>query len=394
MRLLSHVAKSLVGPMLGVSLGCTSSSEVGSFRGAPDPDDGGGGGGGQPSATLPLEPVQARLSLGLASTCAIDSAGAVVCWGTNQSGELGIGDEYTDASSTPEHVIGLGSGVRGVFGGTVAHCAVGHDGRVVCWGDSVFGSFNGMPVTHYPILEPFEAPGLASVVAMGIGTYFHCALNVEGGTKCYGINSVGQLGNGSLEDGLVPSDVIGLDACQTLTASQSGFFACAATLDGAAKCWGYNEHGQLGNGTKEYAVKAANVTGLDAGVTSLAAGRDHACAVVEGAVRCWGSNASGQLGPGPADDQTTPVDVSGLPPIVALAAGALHNCALTDTGAVHCWGGDPSAAVPALQIDGGVTELRAGGAHTCALLVDGRLRCWGNDDYGQLGPFSGEGALL
>src|SRR5262249_19803788 len=154
-----------------------------------------------------------------------------------------------------------------------------NDGHVTCWGDSVFGQFENMPGIHAISFAPLEAPGLSSVVRMAIGTYFHCALNVAGGVKCYGLNGAGQLGSGFLEDSYVPIDVQGIDApCVDLRASQSGFFACAVTVGGAAKCWGANGSGQLGNDSKQDAPAAVQVTGLESGVSSVAAGRDHACA--------------------------------------------------------------------------------------------------------------------
>ena len=375
-------------------VGCTTSTEVGRFN---DQGTGGSGGGGGEGGSAHLEPAHTRLSASYGSSCAIASSGGVVCWGDNDVGQLGTGSAAPDMSSTPLPVFGLESGVRALFGGTVAHCALLLSGQVSCWGDSVFGVQDGVP-KHEITYAPVAAPGLSQIASMGIGTYFHCALDVDGYVQCYGLNSAGQLGSGSLDDSYLPVAVPGLEPhARQIAGSQSGFFACAVTTGGAARCWGSNALGQLGTGSPQDETQPAQVLGLDHDVTAIITGRDHACAVVSQAVKCWGSNLEGQLGTGTYDDEATPVDVLGLPPIVALAAGAVHTCALSIDGALHCWGSyltENAANEPALVIASGVQEVTAAGRHSCALLDGNVLRCWGLGDAGQLGPFEGDGAPL
>jgi alpha-tubulin suppressor-like RCC1 family protein len=75
------------------------------------------------------------------------------------------------------------------------------------------------------------------------------------------------------------------------------------------------------------------------GVASIAAGTNHTCAVTtSGAARCWGSNMSGQLGNGTNTDSNVPVDVVGVSGATQIAAGGVHTCALVAGGAVKCWG--------------------------------------------------------
>jgi alpha-tubulin suppressor-like RCC1 family protein len=90
---------------------------------------------------------------------------------------------------------------------------------------------------------------------------------------------------------------------------------------GAAQCWGYNHFGQLGNGltTPEFSNTPVRVSGISAPVR-LAAGQDHTCALLsDGAMRCWGLDNKGQLGDRRRTGDTPhrwPVNVVGTPSVV------------------------------------------------------------------------------
>ncbi len=114
--------------------------------------------------------------------------------------------------------------------------------------------------------------------------------------------------------------------------------------------------GQLGDGTTNSLVEPEVRVGVAwlRGATALAASDAHTCALrTDGAVACWGYNEFGQLGDGTTTDRPTPVVVAGLTGATALAAGSAHTCALLGDGTVACWGaneygqlGDGTVGVP------------------------------------------------
>jgi alpha-tubulin suppressor-like RCC1 family protein len=236
--------------------------------------------------------------------------------------------------------------------------------------------------------------------SVAAGNNHTCRLDSGGGIKCWGDNSLGQLGNGTTTSSLAPVSVTGLTSGVTAIAAGDAQ-TCALTSAGGVKCWGNNANGQLGNGTTTPANMPVDVTGLTSGVTAIAAGDNHTCAALyAGGVKCWGWGTSGQLGNNSVASSSTPVDVQGLPAGVAataLSGGFRHTCAALSDGSARCWGrndqgqlGDgtfttprPTAVTP-IGLTSGVTAIAARGAHTCVVQT-GSVKCFGLNSAGQLG---------
>ena len=316
------------------------------------------------------------LASGNRHTCALTAGGGVKCWGSNGAGQLG--DGTTTNRSTPVNVVGLASGVTVLGTGGYHTCALTSGSKVKCWGENAFGQLGDGTTARRS--TPVEVNGLAtSVSALAGGELHTCALTTGRGVKCWGLNSVGQLGDGTTIWRSTPVDAVGLTSGVTALAGGAGH-TCALTTGGGAKCWGENRSSQLGDGTNTNRSTPVDVAGMASGVTTLATGSYHTCALAtSGGAMCWGSNDYGQLGDGTTTYHGTPVDVIGLAGgVITLVAGYGHTCALTTGGGVKCWGrnyhgqlGDGtttnrSTPVDVVGLASGVTALAAGMAsHLC-----------------------------
>jgi RHS repeat-associated protein len=337
----------------------------------------------------------ARLAAGGSHTCALTSSGGVKCWGLNSNGQLGNGN--TTRQLVPVDVSGLASGIIGISAGTSHTCAQTDSGGMKCWGLNSNGQLGNGTLTQRT--TPVDVNNLTTfVTAIAAGGTHTCAFSSYDDIKCWGNNMNGQIGDGRIGYRTTPGDVIGLNDTAALSIA-GGNHACALTTSGGVKCWGNNANGQLGDGTTTLRVSPVDVNGLTSDVFAIASGTAHTCALTSaGGVKCWGSNGSGRLGDGTSTQRTTPVNVTGLTSgVIAITAGDAHTCALTDVGGVKCWGNNGNGRlgdgfttnrttpVDVVGLSSGVIAIAAGGSHTCALLNTGGVKCWGNNANGRLG---------
>src|SRR5690606_4475518 len=178
------------------------------------------------------------------------------------------------------------------------------------------------------------APVPVQADMLDTGSAHTCAIGAGGTIKCWGRNFYGGLGNGTMVDSMVPTDVAGITGATAVAAGV--YHSCAIVAGGQVKCWGRNDSGQLGDGTTNDRLTPVRVVGIGE-ATAIAAGGSHTCAIIRGgAVHCWGGTYS--LGNGTPDSSPVPVAVSGIHDASAIAAGVGFTCAIVGTGTVKCWG--------------------------------------------------------
>jgi Regulator of Chromosome Condensation (RCC1) repeat protein/regulator of chromosome condensation (RCC1) repeat-containing protein len=332
------------------------------------------------------------VSAGGDHACAItDRTGELLCWGANNDGQLGIGydpslpvppDTGID-QATPVKVALPGRAVAVGAGG--AHsCAVLDTGAVWCWGRK--SSYAGGKDYDF---APVEVPDLAGATAVASGGAHSCFITAGRAVRCVGSwDPVGAITNG-------------LPVASGATALTAGDdFTCAIVEsapgagDGAVRCWGANDHAQLGGGVSGTIAQPVSVP-LGPPVIAIGAGVHHTCASTPaGPLRCWSSKRVGTTSD-PDPYRPDGVDFAAT----AVAGGQMHTCAVP-SGArdgVACWGQDvvPPVVVGGAPASSGalvhvpfaepVVALVAGDFHTCALAADGRVACWGEGARGQLG---------
>ncbi len=229
-----------------------------------------GGQLGDGTTTLRLAPVgvsglgsgAVAIAAGGSHACAVTAAGSAYCWGGNTTGQIGNGNTTTQL--IPVGVTGLASGVRAIAAGYQHTCALTSAGGVMCWGYNGLGQLgDGTSTDRY---TPVQVTGLASgVTAITAGTYSTCALMSGGAVKCWGY-----IGYSST----TPLQVTGLTAGVTAI-SAGGFSGCAVTADGGLRCWGDDSWGQLGLGTRAYAAVPHGAYGLGGIITCLGVTPNH-----------------------------------------------------------------------------------------------------------------------
>ncbi len=313
------------------------------------------------SLLIPLSPTDSRaeaiIAAGSGTTCALEAAGDVRCWGSN---ELGQADPPEGAFVQLSAGLFFNCGIRGderaacwgrndfdqaappggVFsqisagGGHV--CGVRPQGDILCWGDDAAGQ---------------ASPPQGTFSQVAAGDMHTCGLGVDGQVTCWGAGDDGQV------------DPPGGTFTQIATTFQH---TCGLRTTGSVICWGNDDFGQS--------------TPPGGTFVQVSTGYFHSCGLRPGSgdaggeVVCWGNDDVGQGTP-----------PSGL--FTEVNAGDLHSCGLRPDGEVDCWGLEASGQ--AMPPGGPLARVSAGGVHSCGLDLDGAVACWGWNGFGQSDPPSG-----
>ena len=338
------------------------------------------------------------VAVGARHACAIASKGVVLCWGDNRDGQLG--DGTTKQRNAPVAVTGLTNPAVAIAAGDAHTCALDSTGAVLCWGSNAAGAL-GDGSSAAQRSTPGPVPGLSGVTSIAAGGTSTCVA-ASGSALCWGGNQLGQLGDGTTMSRSAPTatkGVLGGLQAGASSLAPSADHTCLIASNGSVECAGDDTNGALGN-AGNLSVPTYVSSGVTSGAVAVTSGIAVSCALIDdGTVQCWGFGGDGELGNGGRDASDMPVPVSNLAGVTSVAAGFHHVCAVA-SGAVSCWGdlgvdgldgglgeGGASAALTPVAVAGlsaGVSSVAAGGG-TCAVTTAGAVLCWGDNTYGQVG---------
>lgn len=381
----------------GSSAAESGGSGAGADGAGGNPASGGASGGSNNlgGASLAPGPLGQTLAVSAGDThsCGI-ADGTLYCWGDNDNGALGLGDEGSRDTPT---MIAEDKTWRFVECGGGFTCGATEDG-LFCWGDNASGQLGVGRFTSHNEPALVVLPSIVS--QLSVGHHHVCAVLDDGGLWCWGNNTEGQLGQDDPFPGPgvnEPSPVqVGSETEWSRVSGGDGH-SCAIRQSGELYCWGRNLSGELGLGEGAPGqIRVPQRVGNEADWIQVAAGHNHTCGVrSDGALWCWGGNASGQLGLAGNGPYFEPTLVKDDPSIAAVATNTFHTCTLDAAGRARCFGrnmegqlGDgttiDSPLGSAVRPGDGLSSLALGRFHTCAVRA-GAFLCTGENKEGRLG---------
>ncbi len=334
-------------------------------------------------------PISAGGSHSIVLYCGL-CGGGVVSNGLNSSGQLGNGTITQRTSPFP--VSGLSGTTKAVSAGNTHSLFLKSDGTVWSTGLNTNGQLGDGTLTNKT--TPVQISTLAGVTAVSAGTSHSLFLKNDGTVWAVGLNTNGQLGDGTLIQKTIPVQVSGLTG--VISISAGGSHSLFLKNDGTVWAVGLNSNGQLGDGTltrRTVPVLVSSITNT----TGIAAGGTHSLFLKnDGSVRATGLNTNGQLGDGTTTRKTVPTLISSLFNITAVSAGSSFSSFLRSDGVVWACGlntngqlGDGTLTQRTLpvQVSGlsGITAIEAGNTHALFLKNNGIAYGCGRNANGQLG---------
>lgn len=268
-----------------------------------------------------------QISAGLVTTCAIASDNKAYCWGANATNnQVGDGTSV-DRSTPTAVALGempTGATVRQIATGSVHTCAIASDFKAYCWGNNANSQLGNGTTTNSstPVAVAQGAiPTGLSILHIAVSDSASCAVASDYKAYCWGGNTNGALGDGSTTTRAMPVAVAqgamptGVGVSRV---SMIGAHTCLLLVNGTVYCMGSNTYGQQGNGTTTSSSTpvAVSTGAIPAGVTiiNVQSSESSTCAVASNNQSyCWGYNNYGQLGDGSTTTRTTPVAIQGLP---------------------------------------------------------------------------------
>ena len=356
-------------------------------------------------------------------TIALTSDGRIFTWGFNNHGQLGNG--FTGSSTTPIDItanfnLAIGETIITIGAGGEHSVLLTSLGRVFVWGRNDSGLLGDG--TWQDILLPKDITDRITLSVdeniVDIYTaYTHTfVLTSDGNLIAWGGNSNGQLGLGTTSTVLIPTMLspITLEVGETVESLyMMGYHCMLLTSLGNVYAWGDNDLGQLGDGTTTDQLLPINITtsfalATNEAITYIELGINSSFALTSmNRVFSWGSNLYGQLGDGTTIDKIDPTDITSnfdlnpLETIDKLMAGGNHAIAITSTGRLFIWGsnffgqlGDGTkinSSIPTINdsiivpTNDTIVYIEAAKSSNFVITNSGRVFSWGSNIVGELG---------
>jgi uncharacterized repeat protein (TIGR01451 family) len=282
------------------------------------------------------------VAFGWDHSLALMSDGTAWASGRNDWGQLGAvtNDPLSNQNSQTLVQVKI-SDAAALAAGATHSVALKMDGTVWAWGNNVNGQLGlGLPLGPNPNrVTPTKVESLTNVTAIKAGGAHTLALKSDGTVWGFGWNDRGQVGDGTQKDQSAPVQVSGLSNVKAISAGIH--HNLALKTDGTVWAWGDNSYGELGDGsTVFFSLTPVQVAGL-ANIIAISAGGEFSTALgSDGTVWTWGKNSSGELGIGQTDNSKhpLPVQVNALNNISSISAGSYHAFATRADGTVWAWG--------------------------------------------------------
>jgi len=323
--------------LLALALGCSEDSETPTSPASPIA-------GAAAATALTFR----QITNGALHSCGVTTDNVAYCWGWGTFGQLGndslaVADDGTYDRDIyvrrPSPVAG-GLRFREVVASWEYSCGVTTDSRAYCWGSNLFNQLGDGTDRRY-VARPVAVVGGLRFLEVRPGGGFVCGVTTDHQIYCWGFNELGELGDGTRMSRTSPVLVAGNHKWRTVTSG--AYYACGITTGYVTYCWGYNKQGQLGDSSSARSkVKPSRVAGGHT-FTQVDAGYDHSCAVTQtGEAYCWGNGAQGTLGNGKTYLSFWPRLVAGGHVFKQVSAGIFdggsHSCGRTTSNQIYCWG--------------------------------------------------------
>lgn len=330
------------------------------------------------------------VSAGEANTMSIKSNGSLWGWGENSYNELGNGtDEQTNSPLQSD----IEKNWKNISQGFYHSLGIKKDGTLWGWGYNSYGELGTADTYSENPIQIGAATNWKYVVA---GYYTSLGIKEDGTLWTWGYNGYGKLGNGTTSDSDTPTQ-IGIDNnWATISSDSYGNHVLATKTNGTIWAWGYNEFGQLGDGTTTNSSVPKQIS-TSTDWATVAAGSYHSVAIkTDGTLWTWGGNWYGELGNGTTNNIAAPVKIGTDKNWKTIAASYYFSLATKTDSTLWGWGyneygqlgnGTNTNTLQPVRAGSAANwaNVEAGGYHSIGLTVDGNLYGWGYNGNGELG---------